>query len=164
MGRDLRPLADQGDVGVGQHAAPGGDPLCGVAEEAGAVGILPLRLAGREVAADIALRQRAVDGVAQRMDADIRVGMAGKPPIMRHGDAAEHQRPAHLHGMDVEAGAGARQQAGCQGAFQTHDILRVGQLDVIVSAGNDGHRVARGLQQGRIVGDAALARGVQGTQ
>ena len=75
---DLRAFADQGDVGVGQHAAARGDPPGGVAQEAGAVGVLPGGLAGREMAADIALGQRAVDRVAQRVDADIGVGMAGQ--------------------------------------------------------------------------------------
>ena len=72
------------------------DPLGGVAQEAGAVGVLPLGLAGREVPADIALGQRAVDRVAQRMDADIGVGMAGQALLVRHLDAAQHQRAARL--------------------------------------------------------------------
>ena len=42
----------------------------------GAIGILPLAFAGREVAADIALSERAVDGVAEGVDADIGIGMA----------------------------------------------------------------------------------------
>ena len=107
---DLRAFADQRDVGVGQHAAARGDALGGVAQEAGAVGVLPGRLAGREMAADIALGQRAVDRVAQRVDADIGVGMAGQARVVRHLDAAQHQLAAGRQHMHVEAGADAGEQ------------------------------------------------------
>ncbi len=132
---DLGPLADQRHVGVGQHAAPRRDPRGGVAQEARAVGVLPLGLAGREVAADVALRQRAVDRVAQRVDAHVGVRMPGQAPVVRHGDAAQHQRAPGLPGVDVEPGAGARQQPGQQGAFQPHEILRIGELDVVLAPG-----------------------------
>ena len=52
------------------------------------------------MAPDIAHGERAIDRVAQRMEADIGVGMALKPAIMRHGHAAQHHviaRPEAVH-------------------------------------------------------------------
>ena len=81
---DLRPLAEQGDVRIGQHAAARGDPPGGMAQELGAVGVLPLHLARRELPPDIALGQRPVDRVAQRVDADIGVRMALQAELAGH--------------------------------------------------------------------------------
>ena len=74
---DLRPLADQRDVGIRQRP-PRAAIRPRVDQEPGAVGILPGRLARREMPADIALGQGAIDRVAQRVDADIGIRMAGK--------------------------------------------------------------------------------------
>ena len=62
--------------------------------------------------ADIALRQRAVDRVAQRMDADIGVRVAGQALVMRHLHAAQEQRPPRFQDMHIEAGADARGTIG----------------------------------------------------
>ena len=81
------------------------DPLRRMAQEPRAVRILPGILAGREMPADIALRQRAINRVAQRMDADIRIRMPGQAMLMRHRDAAEDHRAVRRHGVDVKSGA-----------------------------------------------------------
>ena len=56
--------------------------------------------------ADIAVGQRAEDGVDQRMQADIAVGMREKAACMRHANAANHHMIARAKGVDVVAGAG----------------------------------------------------------
>ena len=81
------------------------DAFGGVAQEAGAVGVLPGVFAGREMPADIAFRQRAIDGVAKRVDADIGIGMAGEAFFERDFDAADDHFAVFGHGMHVETGA-----------------------------------------------------------
>ena len=92
---DLRALADQGDVGIGEQAAARGDKLGGVGEEAGAVSILPGRLGRREVPADVAFGERTVDRITQRVDADIGIGVPSEAALVGDFNAAEDQgRPA----------------------------------------------------------------------
>ncbi len=75
---DFRPLADHGDFEIGDASAARGDALDRVFQEAVGGGAFPLRIAGRKMRADIAIGQRAQDGVDQRMQADIAVGMGEK--------------------------------------------------------------------------------------
>jgi hypothetical protein len=56
----------------------------GVGQEDVAVRALPLRVGGREMRADIALGQRAVDRVGDGVQPHIGVGMALQPALMRH--------------------------------------------------------------------------------
>ena len=53
--------------------------------------------------------------------------------------------------MDVEAGAGAGVEGGGQDTFQAHLVLGVGELDVVVVAGDQGHGVSGGFEDGGIV-------------
>src|ERR1700675_5130049 len=62
---DLRTLADHRDFEIGDAAAARGDPLDGVFEELVGGGALPFDIAGRKMRADIAVRQRAENGVDQ---------------------------------------------------------------------------------------------------
>ena len=87
-------FADEGYVDVGEAAAAGLDAGGGVAEEASAVGVFPGGFAGGEVAADVAFREGAVDGVAEGVDADVGVGVPGQAAVVGDGDAAEDERAA----------------------------------------------------------------------
>src|SRR5258708_35375725 len=75
---DLRPLADQRHFEIGDASAARGDPVDRIFQELVGGSALPLDIAGREMRTDIAVRQRAEDGVDQRMKADIAVGMGEK--------------------------------------------------------------------------------------
>ncbi len=66
----------------------------------------PLHVAGRKMRADIAIGQRAENGIDQRMQADIAVGMGEKSAGVRHANAADHQMIALAKGMNVVTGAG----------------------------------------------------------
>ena len=107
---DFRTLADQGDVGVDQAPTPRGDPAGGMGQEMRAVPIFPRRLTGREMAADIALGQRAIDRVAQRVDPNIGIRMTRQTLVVRHGDTAQHHRPIIGQHVHVEAGADMRKK------------------------------------------------------
>ncbi len=99
MGADLRRLADHRRVDVGDHAAArthGG--RCG-GEEDGGIRAFPLRVGWREMAADVAVAERAVDGVGDGMAQHVRVGMADEPAPVRHLEATEPDVVARAEGV-----------------------------------------------------------------
>ena len=76
MRPDPRRLAHDGEIEMRDAAAARGDALDREGEEAVGRGAAPLRIAGRKMRADVAVGQRAEDGVGQRMQRDVGVGMA----------------------------------------------------------------------------------------
>lgn len=92
---------------------------------------LPLRIARREVRTDVAIGQRAEDGVDNRMQSDVAIGMREEAAIERHTDAAQHQVIAVGQRMHVVAGAGADiAQHGAEARFLACKVFRGGQLHV----------------------------------
>ena len=63
----------------------------------------PLRIAGREMHPDIAVGERAENGVDQRMQRHIGVGMPGEALLMRNAHAAERDMVAGPEGVHVVA-------------------------------------------------------------
>ncbi len=88
MGADLGAFADQRHIAVAQPKAPVARQGRRMGQKDLAGRPLPLRVAGREMPPDVALRQRAIDRVGQRVHAHIGVGMAQKAPVMRQLDPA----------------------------------------------------------------------------
>jgi len=78
--------------------------------------------------------------------------MAGQPLVVLDRDAAEHEPPSRFQHMDVEAGADAGKKRGSHGALQPAQVFRVGQFYIVLGAGDDRHREARGFQERGIVG------------
>jgi hypothetical protein len=85
----LRGLADQGDVDIDHPAAAGPHPLERMGQEPVRGRALPLRVGGREVVADVAVADRAEQGVGQGVQADVGVGMADQGLAVGDLDAAE---------------------------------------------------------------------------
>src|SRR4051794_37818082 len=75
QGADLRPLAYQRDVEMSDAPAARGNAVDGIFQEAVGRSILPLRIARRKMRADVAVRQRAQNGIDQRVQPDVAVGM-----------------------------------------------------------------------------------------
>ena len=100
--------------------------------------------------ADVAVAERAEDGVDQRMQHDVGVGMSLQPAIMRNADAAEHDMIAVAEGVNVEAHAGADvvEQRGARGR-SLHEILRRGQFDIAGFAREGGDGKTRPIPQAR---------------
>src|ERR1019366_348292 len=73
QGPDLRPLADQRHFQMGDASAARGDPIDRVFEELIRRRALPFHVAGRKMRTDVAVRQRAENGIDQRMKADVAV-------------------------------------------------------------------------------------------
>ena len=121
-----------------------------------------LRIAGRKVRADIAVGQRAEDGVDQRMQADIAVGMGEKAACVRHAHAADHQMIAVAEGVHVIAGAGPDvAELGGEAGFLADKIFGRGEFHVGRIAFKGRYRQSRPFRQRGIVGEiaAAVARG-----
>jgi hypothetical protein len=96
---------------IGELTATRGNAFRGVAQETGAVGVFPGVLGGREVAANVAFGQRAINRVAQRVDADIGVRMPGQALLEGDGDAADDHGTVVRHGVNVKPGTDARNHA-----------------------------------------------------
>lgn len=115
--------------------------------------------------ADVAVRQRAEDGVDQSMQADIAVGMGEKAACVRHADAADHQVITIAEGMYVIAGAGpdVAELAG-EAGFLADEVFGGGQFHVRRIAFKGRHRQSRPLGERRIVGEIAAAVAQRGDE
>ena len=96
---DLWLLADQRDIRIRQPPASGrGSAPPRARRNRAAVGVLPLRiLAWREMPANVALRQRAVDRIAQRVDTHVSVRVPRKPLLA--AAPPPHKAPACPPGL-----------------------------------------------------------------
>ena len=79
-----------------------------MAKELAAVRAAPAFVRGREVATDVAERECAEDGVAQRVDHHVAIAVCLDPARVRDPHAAEHHVVAVAEGVDVEALADAQ--------------------------------------------------------
>ncbi len=123
-----------------------------VGEEAVGRGALPLRVGGGEVLADVAVADRAEDGVGQRVQDHVGVGVADQPARVRDRDAAEHDVRAGAQRVDVVADADAH-VAEAQHLVGQHapvgggDVGGGRQLDVARVAGHGVNRDARPIRR-----------------
>ena len=95
----------------------------------------PLRIAGREVRADVAFAERAEDSVHQRVPARVRIGMADEALVVRDPHAAERHMIARPEAVRVEPRADAR-AARAKHRFKHRGILRIGELHQARIAGD----------------------------
>ena len=132
----------------------------GVAQEQVGRGAAPLRIARREMRADVAVGDGAEHGVGDRMQQHVGVGMADQPVIVRHLHAAEPDMVALAEGVDVEtlARADIRQVVQHFG-LGAQKILLCGELDIGGFAGKDEDAMAGPFGHGGVVGQFAAAVG-----
>ena len=136
-------------------------PLRRVIQEAVGRGAFPLHVGRRKMRADIAVGQRAEDGVDQRMQADVAVGMGKEAAIVRHANAADHQVIAVAEGVDVVAGSGADiAKRSAQASLFAGEIFGRGQFHVQMIAFKGRNGQSGPFGQRRVVGEivAGLAR------
>jgi hypothetical protein len=105
--RDTRRLAYNRHVEMGDDAGACAHTLAGESEKALGRRAAPLRIARRKVHADVAVSERAEDGIDQRMQRNVGIGMSGEPARMRDAHAAKHDVIAVAEGVHVEAISGA---------------------------------------------------------
>ena len=73
MRADLRRFANERRVEIDNQTAARSDAACGMGKEDFRRRILPLRIGGREMGPDVALGERAVEGVGERVQRDVGV-------------------------------------------------------------------------------------------
>ncbi len=102
--------------------------------------------------------KRTEDGVGERMQHDVGVGMTGERLRMRDADAAERDVIAGTEGVHVDAGAGAHvaKRRKLHG-FGAREIVRVGDLDVAGLAGKDADLEAGPFGERGVVGEILAA-------
>ena len=114
-----------------------------VGEEPVGGGAAPLRVARREMGADIAVGQGAEQRVRQGVQDHVAVRMGDDAAVMRNLDAAEPDMVAIAEGVHVEARAEAG-HIGHRRAFHAplrlREIRRMGELDVAGIALEHVHR------------------------
>jgi hypothetical protein len=156
---DLGRLGDDGDVEMAHHAAALLHPIDRKRKEPVRGGAAPLLVARRKVHADIAVRQRAEDRVHQRMQRDVRVGMAGELAVMRDLDAAEPDAvTGAVERVDVVADAGAHvAKRGSGVACNAGEILRRGHFHIPALAFEHRHLQSRPFDQCGVVGKILAA-------
>ena len=107
--------------------------------------------------ADIGLAKRTENGIGQRMQCRIGIGVAREPVAVRDAHAAQRHRVAGREGMDVDALADPhirqpRQVLFRQKSVGLFDIFGGGDLAVLGAAGNNCDLDTRPLGHRRIVG------------
>ena len=104
--------------------------------------------------ADVAVGKRAEDGVDERMQDDVGIGMARQSAPMRDAHAAEHDVIAVAELVDVEAEAGAHIAQGCKlGRFSAAEIIVGGELHVPGLTLERGDLEARPFGERGVVGE-----------
>ena len=106
--------------------------------------------------ADVAVRERAVNRVGERMQRDVRVGMAAERLRMGNADPAQPDMIAGREGVDVEALADARlaRYAGIRASAARKSCMVV-TLKLAGSPSNTIGRRARPFGDRNVVGEVA---------
>ena len=102
-GRDPRRLREQCEVGIEHPLAAAREQLQGVADELAAIGAAPLRIAVREVLADVAQARGPEQRIHQCVQQHIAVGVRHDPVAVRNAHPAQHERIAGPEGMHIES-------------------------------------------------------------
>ena len=114
---------------------------------------------GGKCDADIAIGQRAENGVDQRVQHDVGVGMARQSARVRNAHPAQHDMIAVAEGVHVEAAAGAHVgESGQRAGFGAGKVVIGGQFHVAGLACKNSDAVPGPFGQRRIVGEILAAR------
>src|SRR5262249_46311526 len=100
---DARRLADDGDVEMRDASAARAHAFDREHQKTIGGSAAPMRIAGREVDPDIAVSERAEDGIDERVQNDVRIRMPGQSTRMGDAHTAEHHMIARVETMHVEA-------------------------------------------------------------
>ena len=103
MGRQLRCLADEGRIDMGDLAAARPHAANGMAQENVRRRAFPRRVGRWKVEAYVGFRQGTVERVGNRMQEDIGIGMADEAVRMRDFDTAERDVMPLAECMDIIA-------------------------------------------------------------
>src|SRR4051794_25698729 len=110
MRTDPRAFADDINVEMRDAAAARLQSLDREGDKAVGRRATPARIAGREMRANVAVGQRAENGIDHGMQDDVGVGVPNQAPVVRDANATEYDMIAGIarcpKGVHVEAAAG----------------------------------------------------------
>ncbi len=159
MRPDLRPLADDRRIDMRHHAATPRHARHGVTQEDVRCGALPLRLARREMRADVAVPDRAQNGVGDGVQNDIGIRVTRQRLVVRQLASAEPDVVARHEGVNIVSLADTNiEQAGLQAALGTLEIVSGRDLGVLGLTFEHEHLVAGIFGNGSIVGQVVAPR------
>ena len=160
----LGALADQGDVDVDDPAPTRRHAVGSKAEEAVRRCATPLGIGRREVVTDVAIAERAQDGIGQGMKARIRVGMTDQGLVVGDLDPAQPDGAAWTPAMGIEAHADAGRHSGGEDGKQGlghGEILGHGQFHQARVADDHSDATAVPFDDGAVVGRCLAVRPVR---
>ena len=152
VGGDPRPLADHRHVQVDDEPSARRHHVGGTAQEGFGGCVAPLRITGRKMAADVAGTDGTEQGVGERVQAYIGIGMADQAGIEWDCDSAQHHVIAGTEAVHIESEAGA-DGAPAEEALGAGEVLAGGHLDVVLAARNQRHGQAGPFSDGGVVGE-----------
>ena len=127
--------------------------LCGMGQKDLALRATPLRLGWGKVLADIALGQRTIDRIGQRVHADIGVGVSQKPALMRDLDATQPQMISGAKRMHVKAVAASDVHLlPFQDRLGAGKIAGIGQFQIVLVTRHNRHVHPRRARHLDIIG------------
>jgi hypothetical protein len=124
MGRHPRHLGDQGEIGIDQLEALAVRARPHLLQQQAAADAAKPRVAVGEPFADVALPQRAQQGIAQGVDQHVAVGVRDDPPGAGDQHAAEAHALARLDAVGVKSVADAQAHADTWRASQNSASAR----------------------------------------
>ena len=137
VGRDLRGLAQERHVDIGDAAAPARTRRAASARKMCEAAPFQRGSLSGKMLADVAVADGAEQGVGQRVQGDVGVGMAFERVGVGDAHAAQPDMIAGREAVHVEALAGAHVAAGAACDWLGHgEVLRRGELAVGVAAGH----------------------------
>ena len=155
---DFWPLADKRDVHMRDARAGVSRQFCGVTQKRLGLSAFPLRVARREMGADIAFSQRAEDGVHQRVPSRVGVGMADQALVVRDAHSAKRDIVARAETVRIKAGTHACGARSAQQCFEHYEILWIGVFHKARIGLDKNRRHAARVGDAEIVSEAFIAR------
>ena len=162
MVADTGGFANDRDIEIRNTTTPRTYTLCCKGEKSIGRCAPPLCVAWREMHTNIALRNCAENGISERMQDDVGIGMPGEGSRVRNSNASECDVVARAESVHIHSGADAHiADRGRLQGLRTGKILGSGELDVVGLPGKNAHLDACPFRKCRIVGEiiAACGRG-----
>ena len=126
--RDLWRLGDDGNVRMRQNTAARLQAGEGVAQEDGRIAALPALIRRRKMLADVAVAERAEDGVGQRVETGIGIGVTEQSLLVGNVDPADDALAPFHELVDIEPLANAERDhrvspVACQRAHSRSEAV-----------------------------------------
>jgi len=160
IGRQLRGLADDCNIGIGNGKSFGEDKLHDLFQQGNGVNILETLIRVRKMTADITSGKGAKDGITEGVSDHVGIGVPGESLAVRNFYAGKDEIPVRDKAMGVVAVADTQGGGGgwLHNFFRQDQVQGAGDFDIGLRAFNEGDGYACLFQQGRLVGDILVGK------